>query len=63
MDQGLDLHTLETKLLHEALGRARGNLAGAARLLGISRPQLAYRLKKRGVADKNAGTVKPATLP
>ena len=52
LDRGLDLHTLETKLLQEAMARARGNLAGAARLLGISRPQLAYRLKKRGVADK-----------
>jgi transcriptional regulator with PAS, ATPase and Fis domain len=63
LDQGLDLHTLETKLLHEAMGRARGNLAGAARLLGISRPQLAYRLKKRAATDQKAGySNKPAAL-
>ena len=28
--------------------RSRGNLSGAARLLGLTRPQLAYRLKRRG---------------
>ncbi|MGK2942174.1 MAG: sigma 54-interacting transcriptional regulator [Immundisolibacter sp.] len=63
LDQGLDLQTLETKLLIEAVGRAGGNLARAARLLGISRPQLAYRLKKRGIADKNADPVLPETRP
>ncbi|MGK2942177.1 MAG: helix-turn-helix domain-containing protein [Immundisolibacter sp.] len=64
LDQGSNLHTLETRLLDEALGRAGGNLARAARQLGISCPQLAYRLKKRGVADKKASPAnKPATLP
>ncbi|WP_372719026.1 sigma 54-interacting transcriptional regulator [Immundisolibacter sp.] len=50
LDQGLDLPTLEAQLLQEAVARAGGKLAPAARLLGISRPQLAYRLKKRGAA-------------
>jgi len=33
-------------LLEEAVNREQGNLAGAARLLGISRPQISYRLKR-----------------
>ncbi|WP_083876942.1 helix-turn-helix domain-containing protein [Ideonella sp. B508-1] len=28
-------------------GRSQGNLSGAARLLQMTRPQLAYRLKRR----------------
>lgn len=55
LDEGFDLHTLETRLLQEAMRRAKGNLAGAARLLGISRSQLAYRLKKMGSTAKKSG--------
>lgn len=45
---GLDsLDDLEGRLLQEAVERSNGNLSAAARLLGITRPQLAYRLKKR----------------
>lgn len=54
LDRGFDLHTVETQLLNEAVQRAGGNLAHAARLLGISRPQLAYRLKKQGAAARKA---------
>ncbi len=43
---GIPLESLETRLLQRAVERARGNLAGAARLLGMTRPQLNYRLKK-----------------
>jgi DNA-binding NtrC family response regulator/predicted hydrocarbon binding protein len=43
----LPFEELETMLLEQAVGRCKGNLSSAARLLGISRPQLAYRLKKR----------------
>ena len=42
--RGLSLDTLEDALLKEAVDRAGGNLAGAARALGISRAQLSYRL-------------------
>jgi DNA-binding NtrC family response regulator len=63
LNQGLDFQSLETRLLTEAVARAGGNLARAARLLGISRPQLAYRLKKRGIADRSAAPVRPATRP
>jgi len=40
------LGSLEQALLLEAVERSRGNITQAARLLGLTRPQLAYRLKK-----------------
>lgn len=43
---GCSLEKIESMLLDEAVQRAGGNLAGAARLLGLSRPQLSYRLKR-----------------
>jgi len=42
------LDNLVASLLEAAVERSKGNLSAAARLLGITRPQLAYRLKKRG---------------
>jgi len=44
------LDDLEGRLIQEAVERSNGNLSAAARLLGITRPQLAYRLKKRGIS-------------
>ena len=44
--RGLDLQSLESTLIEEAVARSQGNLAAAARLLGITRPQLSYRLSK-----------------
>ena len=38
-------------MLELAVRRSRGNLSGAARLLGLTRPQLAYRLKRREPAE------------
>ncbi|WP_054996179.1 nitrogen regulation protein NR(I) [Pseudomonas ficuserectae] len=38
---------LEQRLIHEALDESEGNLAAASRLLGLSRAQFAYRLKKQ----------------
>lgn len=43
---GCSLDRIESLLLDEAVRRSAGNLAGAARLLGISRAQLSYRLKR-----------------
>ncbi len=37
---------LETEILKTAIKNAKGNLSAAARTLNITRPQLAYRLKK-----------------
>lgn len=45
-DQGLVLDDVERKLIFEALERANGNQSKAARLLGVSRDTLRYRLKK-----------------
>lgn len=38
-----DLEAFETQLIQRAVAQTRGNLAQAARLLGLTRPQLAYR--------------------
>ncbi|HEY5790058.1 MAG TPA: sigma 54-interacting transcriptional regulator [Gammaproteobacteria bacterium] len=46
----LHLDDLEGSLLELAVRRAGGNLSSAARALGLTRPQLAYRMKKRGMS-------------
>ncbi|MBI4986012.1 MAG: sigma 54-interacting transcriptional regulator, partial [Rhodocyclales bacterium] len=43
----MTLGQIETMLLEIAVDKARGNLSAAARMLGLTRPQLAYRLKRR----------------
>jgi len=40
---------LEAEILKTAMKNAKGNLSAAARSLDITRPQLAYRLKKLGI--------------
>lgn len=45
----VSLDEIETLLLKRAVERANGNVAAAARLLGITRPQMVYRLKSRGI--------------
>jgi transcriptional regulator with GAF, ATPase, and Fis domain len=47
LESGIPFEDLETRLIDEAVRRSEGNLAGAARTLGITRPQLQYRLKKK----------------
>ena len=44
--RSLSLEALEDALIHEAVARAGGNLAAAARALGLTRPQLSYRLQR-----------------
>ena len=44
----MTLERLNTKMYFDALRKCRGNMAAAARLLGLSRAQLAYRLRKAG---------------
>jgi two-component system, NtrC family, response regulator AtoC len=46
---GLVLEDVERKLIQEALERSSGNQSRAARLLGISRDTLRYRLKKHNM--------------
>jgi DNA-binding NtrC family response regulator len=45
-ESGLSLDELENMLLRDSVARAKGKLAGAARLLGLTRPQLSYRLRR-----------------
>jgi len=46
LDQQVSLPQIEGRLMQLAIDTTRGNLSSAARMLGITRPQLAYRLKK-----------------
>ena len=50
----LDLDQLTASLLQTAVQQSDGNLAAAARRLGISRPQLACRLKQIGRSEEPA---------
>lgn len=43
---GVSIEDMENILLKQAVNKTHGNLASAARMLGLTRPQLAYRLKK-----------------
>jgi len=49
--EGLRLADVERDLIAQALERTRGNVSRAARLLGISRDTLRYRLGKLGESD------------
>jgi two-component system, NtrC family, response regulator HydG len=61
----VSLDELEGMLLTMAVDRARGNLSSAARMLGLTRPQLAYRLKLRRTraeaAEQRQGEAEPAS--
>ena len=52
LPNGLTLEQFEDKVIEEALRRAGGNKSQAARLLGLSRNALRYRLSKIGVPDE-----------
>ncbi len=60
-DRGESLDVLEHGLLTEAVDTARGNLAAAARMLGISRAQLSYRLGRGASSCRTRAT--PAHEP
>lgn len=53
VSSGLPLEQLEARVLALAVERSGGNLSGAARLLGLTRPQLAYRLKRQQLDDES----------
>ncbi|MCB0057301.1 MAG: hypothetical protein KDE45_09755, partial [Caldilineaceae bacterium] len=42
---------IESLLLRKAVECSDGNISAAARLLGMTRPQMVYRLKSRGIID------------
>jgi DNA-binding NtrC family response regulator len=50
---GMTLDQWEDDMIREALKRANGNKSQAARLLGLSRNALRYRLSKIGIEDEN----------
>lgn len=52
---GLDLEQLELHLLKQALERARGNRTRAARLLGLNRDRIRYRIQKFGLEAADSG--------
>ncbi|MCG7200597.1 sigma 54-interacting transcriptional regulator [Marinobacter pelagius] len=45
----ISLEEVEETLMREAMERANQNVSKAARILGLTRPALAYRLKKSGI--------------
>lgn len=47
--EGVSLDSVERELIQQALERADGNKSAAARLLGLSRDTLRYRLEKHGL--------------
>jgi len=49
-EEGIDFKSLESDVLRQALDRANGNKARAARLLGLTRDTFLYRLKKFAIA-------------
>lgn len=60
-DGALTLEQIETTLLETALDKARGNLSSAARMLGLTRPQFAYRLKRLRGEESGTGPDADAT--
>jgi DNA-binding NtrC family response regulator len=54
----MTLDDLEDMLLQTAIDKARGNLSSAARMVGLTRPQFAYRLKR--LHDEEAAHAKSA---
>ncbi|MGH9494039.1 MAG: sigma-54-dependent transcriptional regulator [Candidatus Sulfotelmatobacter sp.] len=52
LPDGMTLEQWEDEMVQEALKRANGNKSQAARLLGLSRNALRYRLSKIGISDE-----------
>jgi DNA-binding NtrC family response regulator len=53
--EGMTLEQYEDEIIREALRRAGGNKSQAARLLGLSRNALRYRLSRMGMTDEGEG--------
>jgi DNA-binding NtrC family response regulator len=53
LPEGMTLEHWEDEMIQEALRRANGNKSRAARLLGLSRNALRYRLSKIGISDES----------
>ncbi len=46
LGEDFSLEELEKQLINKAMEQSKGNVSKAARKLGLTRPSLAYRLKK-----------------
>ncbi len=57
----MTLDQMEAMLLEKAVDKAQGNLSSAARMLGVTRPQLAYRLRR--LQDEGSSPHEPGTAP
>ncbi|WP_161866900.1 sigma-54-dependent Fis family transcriptional regulator [Pseudomonas yangonensis] len=53
-ERNISLEAVEEQLMRRAMDLAQQNVAQAARILGLTRPALAYRLKKSGILDEDA---------
>jgi DNA-binding NtrC family response regulator len=49
-ETGIQLDSLEADLIHQALSRTKGNRSKSAKLLGLSRDTLLYRMQKHGLS-------------
>lgn len=49
-ESGIDMESLEIDLIHQALARTNGNRSKSARLLGMSRDTLLYRIQKYSIS-------------
>ena len=47
-ENGIELESLEADLIHQALARTNGNRSKSAKLLGLTRDTLLYRMQKHG---------------
>jgi DNA-binding NtrC family response regulator len=56
LPDGMNLDDFEQSIIREALRRANGNKSQAARLLGITRNALRYRLSQMGLESDNSAS-------
>lgn len=59
----MTLKQVEAMLVETAVDKARGNLSAAARLLGLTRPRLAYRLGRLQENESTRSDEAPANDP
>ena len=52
-DEGIDLEQVERRLVELALAKAEGNVTKAARLLGLTRDTMRYRIEKFGIVARD----------
>jgi two-component system response regulator AtoC len=60
-DNDLNLERMERRLIHRALERTEQNVSAAARLLGVSRDTLRYRLERMGLRDPGGDGGEPTS--